>query len=767
MFGKLLKYEIQKQKISLEFEHQTGSITLLTDSIARVFAQMEDVVPVSKAIEHPLDQKVAFVTEQMEDYLEIRTNALTIRVYDEFYVDFYGKEGNLLCKDYRGNRIHQTELSSEFLDLMAQEGHQVTLEEETHQILVMKELGEDQFFYGLGDRTGFLNKRGYAYELWNTDDPAPHVDSFKTLYKSIPFLLSLKGGKSYGIFFDNTFRTYWNLGKESQDYFYFAADHGNLDYYFIAGEQLKDIVAGYTTLTGRVPRPQLWTLGYQQSRWGYETEAQVRELAASMRAHKVPCDVIHLDIDYMERYKVFTWDQDSYVDPKKMIADLANDGFKIVTIIDPGVKVEKGYHVFEEGVKKGYFVTTPEGELYINQVWPGDSAYPDFGAPKVRKWWADNQKFLVDLGVRGVWNDMNEPASFQGEIPEDVVFSDEKRKATHAEMHNAYGHLMSRATYEGLKKHDKRRPFVITRACYAGSQKYTTAWTGDNHSIWAHLQMQISQLCNLGLSGMSFVGTDVGGFGSDTTPELLTRWVQAGCFSPLFRNHSNKGTVQQEPWQFDEKTLGIYRTYVELRYQLIPYFYDLFVGHEKDGLPILRPLVLHYEKDPYVRELNDEFLVGEQLLVAPVVMQGETRRMVYLPEGNWYDFWTGDLQVGGIHFIAEAPIETCPVYAKAGSIIPMYPVQSYVGEKKISQLTLWIAPGNGSYIHTQDDGETFAYEEGAYNQYRFAINEAGEFTCDVLHNGYEHSYQSLRICYLGQESVIELTGGPIRILLKK
>jgi alpha-glucosidase len=758
MFGKLVKYETQKQSICIEFENGNGIISVVNDSIINVFSQYEEIKIESKAIEHPLKENVSFEVVKHDNFLKITTKKVIIKVYDEFYVDFYQQDGTLLCNDYRGKRSFQANLSNEFAELMAQEGHQVAKETYQHKIQILKELETDQCIYGLGDRTGFLNKRGYAYELWNTDDPMPHVDSFKTLYKSIPFIISLSKDQVYGIFFDNTNRSYWDLGKENQEYYYFAADQGNLDYYFIAGNSIPDIISGYTNLTGTVPRPQLWTLGYQQSRWGYETEKQVRELALNMRKHQVPCDVIHLDIDYMERFKVFTWDKEAYHDANLMIKDLSEDGYKIVTIIDPGVKVENGYHVYEEGKKKGYFVTSPDGDIYINTVWPGDSVFPDFGSQKVRTWWADNHKFLVDMGVRGVWNDMNEPASFNGEIPENIVFSDEDRKTTHAEMHNVYGHFMSKATYEGLKKYDKRRPFVISRACYAGSQKYATAWTGDNFSIWAHLQMAISQLCNLGLSGMSFVGTDIGGFGSDTTPELLTRWVQVGCFSPLFRNHSNKGTRDQEPWQFDDKTLDIYRKYVELRYRLLPYYYDLYVNQETDGLPILRPLVLHYEGDLQVRELNDEFLVGENLLIAPVVVQGAAKRMVYLPEGIWFDYWSGEQIQGGKYFIVDAPIDVCPIYAKAGAIIPNYPVQNYVGEKDIKELTLQVFEGEGNYLHTQDDGESFDYEEGIYNQYSFTMNVAGEFTCTMLHAGYAKKYESLRILYKGRETVVALKG---------
>ncbi len=695
MQGKIKDYKVNQQDIMITFEMGMGTISVINDQLIRVFSK-NDPSGKSKAIEHLEYINTEFCVAMEHDNLIIRTDKLIVRIYEDFYVDFYKTDGTVLCKDYRGKRTPRLLLSEDLIALMAKEGHQVKNEIRDYKIQVVKELEGDEYFYGLGDRTGFLNKRGYDYEMWNTDEPAPQVDSFKILYKTIPFLITLKSKYVCGIFFDNTNRSYWDMGKESSEYFYFAADAGNLDYYFMAGENIRQVVKAYTWLTGRVHRPQLWSLGYHQSRWGYETEGDIRKLASDLRTNNIPCDTIHLDIDYMERYKVFTWNKTAYDDPQKLIKDLDKEGFKIVTIIDPGVKVEKGYKVYEEGVNNNYFVTSPEGEIYVNQVWPGDSVYPDFGRRNVRQWWSDNHKFLLDYGVRGVWNDMNEPASFQGEIPEDIVFYDEDRATTHGEMHNVYGHFMSMATYEGLKKYDKRRPFVITRACYAGSQKYTTGWTGDNHSIWAHLQMAVPQLCNLGLSGMSYVGTDIGGFGSDTTPELLTRWVQLGCFSPLFRNHANKGSIYQEPWQFGKDIMDIYRNYVELRYRLLPYFYDLFVAGEQTGLPVMGPLVLYYQSDIQVREINDEFLVGEHILVAPVVMQGARNRMVYLPKGVWTNYHTKELVEGDKYIIADAPLEICPIYMKEGAIIPNYPAQQYVGEKEITSLILDIYEGEGS-----------------------------------------------------------------------
>lgn len=758
-FGKLIAFKVEKNAIVIEFEKQEGRVEIITDRIINIFAGLINDSHRSKAIEGEKAVYTEFTVEREKDCICIRTSFVTVRVYDEFKVDFYDKNGNILCRDYRKERVGGKALGEEEKKLLAGEGHSVD-EKAYVPVEIVKVMEGSECFYGLGDKTGYLNKRNYEYVMWNTDNPDPQVDCFKALYKTIPFFITLKEEGVFGLFFDNSYKSYMDMGKESNDYYWFGAEGGNLDYYLIGADTMPDVLKGYAYLTGTVPLPQIWTLGYQQSRWGYITEEDVRGIAQKFRQHDIPCDAIHLDIDYMDAYKVFTWNRDNYRNPKKAIEELRNDGFKIVTIIDPGVKAEEGYEIYETGVKHSYFAKTPEGEVYKNRVWPGITAYPDFGNPAVREWWADNQKFLMDMGVSGVWNDMNEPASFDGELPPDVVFTDEEQIADHARMHNLYGHNMAKATYEGVKKHSGKRPFLITRACYAGSQKYTTAWTGDNHSIWPHLQMLIPQLSNLSLSGMSFVGTDVGGFGSDVTPELLIRWVEAGCFSPLFRNHSAMGTRNQEPWQFDEDTLRIYRSYVKLRYRLIPYYYDLFFEGEKTGMPILRPLVLHYETDSEVKNMNTEFLIGESLLAAPVVEQGSTMKTVYLPEGVWYDYWTKEAVEGGRYLLRDAPLDLCPLYVKAGSILPNFLDQSYVGEKETDTLILDVYPSKSNdtvyYDHYQDNGMDFAYRDGGYNQYRIAAESDGTVKISRKHHGYEKTYKKAVVQCLFQRWETEI-----------
>lgn len=746
MFGKMINHSIDGNKIHFEFEKNKGRIEVINPYTINVFSPLKYDNHYSKAIENLKIENCSFEVEVKDCHVEIKTEALVIKVYDDFKVDFYSKDGRALCEDLREERSPFMRRGN--VSIAEEEGHIVEKNAHKHKIEVIKKLFGDEKFYGLGDKTGHLNKRNYYYEMWNTDDPSPHVESFKSLYKSIPFFITLREKDVFGIFFDNTFKSYFDMGKENSKYYYFAADDGNLDYYFIGGSSVKDVLTGYTNLTGKTPLPQMWTLGYHQSRWSYVPECRVKEIAKIFREKDIPCDTIHLDIDYMDNFKVFTWDKEKFKDEKKALKELREKGFKVVTIIDPGVKKEKGYEIYETGLKNDYFATDKDGITYVNKVWPGDAVFPDFSNEDTRKWWGENQKIMLDSGVAGIWNDMNEPASFNGPLPDDIQFKNEGRNTDHTEIHNVYGHLMAKATFDGIKKYSGKRPFIITRAAYAGTQKYSTVWTGDNQSLWEHLRMAVPMLLNLGMSGISFCGTDVGGFGFDCTGELLSRWVQVGCFTPLFRNHSSIQTRDQEPWAFDEETLNINRKYIKLRYKLLPYIYDLMWKGESTGLPVMRPLVMHYEHDSNVYEINDEFMFGENILVAPVVEQGKKVRTVYLPEGRWIDYWTKEVIEGGRYIIKEAPLDTCPIYIKAGSIIPNYPALNYVGEVDIKELTLDVYPGQGQYVHYVDDKGSYNYRNGEYTLYEFAMKENEKAAIDINKKQDNFKgYESFKVIY--------------------
>ena len=745
MINQLTDFTKDGQKITLNYENGPIILTVLTPEIVRFFQDRGNASN-SYAIEGDKEIKTDFTVKNKGDHIEIATAKLIVKAYDDEKIDVFDEQGNPLVVDYRGKRTPiDRQMDEEHLKLAESEGHDVDKLLGKHDgdyYEVVKSLADDEEFYGLGDKTGYLNKRHYAYDNWNTDNPDPQVESFTRLYKSIPILLGLKNGHPYGIFFDNTYRNHIDLGKESNNYYYYSADNGNLDYYVIGGASLKAVVTNYTYLTGRVPMPQKWTLGYQQSRWGYSvSQKQVEKIAENLRKYDLPCDVLHLDIDYMKGYRVFTWRKDTYEAPEEFIKKMRKLGFRIITIIDPGVKKDDAdYKIYQEGIEKGYFVKAADGTVYVNEVWPGDAVFPDFGLQKVRQWWAKNCKYLVDLGVSGIWDDMNEPASVRGEIPGDVVFHNEEEASTHNKMHNVYGHNMAKATYEGLKKYSGKRPFVITRAAYAGTQKFSTVWTGDNQSLWPHVQMMIPQLCNLGLSGFSFAGTDIGGFGADTTPELLTRWIEGALFSPLYRNHAALGTRSQEPWVFGEPTLSIYRKYLKLRYRFIPYLYDEFYRETQTGLPVMRPLVLNYENDPHVYNLNDEYMVGEDILTAPVVQQGQTKRAVYLPKGEWIDFWNGVEYSGGNTILVDAPIDKLPLFIKKDTILPWGKEVDHISDEPDKDMTFRVFGNGGKYRHYQDNGVDFEYQKGEYNLYKVEVNKDGSVKVKLEKHGFGPVY---------------------------
>ena len=662
----------------------------------------------------------------------IRARDITVYVKDNEKLDIYYK-GKLVLSDYETARKKSEKNPYEDLAIAELEGHTVGKDEEkTDAVTIIKKLGKDDAIYGLGDKPGCLNKRGYSYVNWNTDDPAPHVDSFKSLYKSIPFFIVLGDEYCYGIFADNTYKTTFDFGYENTDYYFVEHEKGELDYYFMPGNDMAEVVGLYTSLTGTTPLYQRWIYGSHQSRWGYYTQDEVLDIADKFREFDIPCDVIHMDIDYMNGYRVFTFDDKKFPDVKGLSEKLADRGVKLISIIDPGVKKDEDYFMYKEGMEMDAFAHDTDGSVYENAVWPGTSVFPDFTKQSVRSWWGDKTKILLEHGISGIWNDMNEPASFNGPLPDDVQFE----YGAHEKVHNIYGHFMAKATYEGLAKNDGgKRPFVLTRAAYAGSQKYCGGWTGDNHSIWAHIALSLEQVCNLSVSGLAMCGSDIGGFGSDTTPELLVRFYEAAVFVPFFRNHSAMGTRRQEPWQFDETTIDAVRKTVKLRYRFIPYIYDLAHECEKTGAPIVRPLVYEYPVDKHVRNISDEYMLGSFVLVAPVIAPGKEVREVYLPDGDWYDYYTGEKYSGGRYILADAPLDKVPVFIKAGAIIPVADGEirstEDITEDKISILTY---PGKGSFVHYQDDNETFAYRNGAYNAVEYT-QDGDKLEKKVLHKG--------------------------------
>jgi alpha-glucosidase len=579
-------------------------------------------------------------------------------------------------------------------------------------VFCTRHLVEGEAIYGLGEKAFDLNLRGCRLEMWNTD-PNVYAPGDDPIHLSIPVFVALREGRAYGFFFDNPGRARFDLGQARPDRLRYEAASGELCGYFLAGPAIADVLERYTRLTGRMPLPPRWMLGYHQSRWSYYPEQQVRDLAAEFRRRRIPCDAIHLDIHYMDGYRIFTWDRDRFPDPPHLLAGLREQGFRAITILDPGVKVDPGYHVHDDGLSRDVFCRLSGDRCFVGPVWPGECFFPDFTDPGVRSWWGELYRPLLEAGVAGFWNDMNEPAIFGGEMPTNVVHSYEGRGASHGEVHNVYGMQMARASAEGVRHiRPAERVPVISRAGYAGLQRYALVWTGDNHSTWAHLRLGVSVCLNLGLSGVAFCGPDTGGFAGDCDGELLARWTQVGALTPFFRNHSALGTAQQEPWAFGEPYGSICRRWIELRYELLPYLYTAAWQASQTGLPMMRPLALAFPEDIRTHSLDDQFLLGDALLAAPIGRPGQRARRVYLPGRDWYDFWTGE-RLGG-DLIADAPLERMPLYVRAGSVLPMGPVMQHTGEWPPQALSLHVYPGDGESWLYEDDGHSTAYQAGEF-----------------------------------------------------
>jgi alpha-glucosidase len=612
-----------------------------------------------------------------------------------------------------------------------------------------RELAQDEMFFGCGEKTGQMNKRGQSFGFWNTDSLG-HTYLTGEIYVSIPFLISTRG---YGIFWDNSHRTFFNLGHGDESRYFLEADAGEINYYFFAGD-VKDVVRSYTELTGRMWLPPRWALGYHQCRWSYNSAEEVLDLAKNFRQRKIPCDAIYCDIDYMDGFRVFTWHPKNFPKPREMVAKLEKLGFKLVTIVDPGVKNDDGYIVCRDGKEKGMFVKKPDGSWFTGNVWPGECVFPDFTSPRVREWWADMHKDFLDVGMGGIWNDMNEPAVWGypgGTMPNEILHEYDGLWQSHARAHNVYGLNMARSCHDAQRKHrPDQRPFLITRSAYAGIQRYAMVWTGDNQSFWEQLAVSIPECINLSLSGVAFCGPDVGGFGSDCTGELLARWTQAGAFFPFFRNHTAQGTRRQEPWTFGRQIENVCREAIALRYRLLPYFYNLFHEAAHDGTPIMRPLFWEFPDDPHGYAVDDQFLLGPSLLVAPVIKPGATQRAVYLPAGaDWYEFGTDRLHSGGQFVTADAPLDKIPLYVRAGSIIPMTKPVEHTGEK-VDEIILAVYPGKKTtgYLY-EDDGASFDYERGAYSLTHFTWAN-GELKVEKKKTGYSGAVKKYQVSVTGK-----------------
>ncbi len=613
------------------------------------------------------------------------------------------------------------------------------------EFIVTRVRASSSSILGLGQKTGRLDRTGRSLILWNTDvlnprslkefavglkegDPRgdPRSQAFDPYYISIPFYQTLdEAGRAAGFFIDNLHRADYDFGHPDETRIRFVG--GVYEEYVFAGPELGDILKGYTGLTGRIGAPPMWSLGYHHCRWHPYAAQDVIHHAKTYRKRGIPCDSIWLDIDHMQGYRVFTWNKKLFSDPAKTLASLKDLGFRAVTIVDPGVKVEPGYPVYDSGLEKGAFCLTEQGVPYHGQVWPGRTAFPDFASSTAREWWGGLNAQHIQFGLSGIWNDMNEPAT--GDIPDSAMRFDHG-KYSHGVYHNGYATLMAMGTYQGLRKAmPDLRPFILSRAGSAGIQRYAANWLGDNMSRWEHLAMSIPMSLGLGLSGQSFVGADIGGFGENCEPELLVRWFQAACLSPFCRNHNDAGGIDQYPWSFGPEIEAHCKAALSLRYRLLPYLYAAFIEATETGKPIMRAMVMEEQRDAELRFVDDQYMLGPDLLAAPVVQKGSTSRQVRFPRGEWFDWWS-DLPIDDREVIAEAPLAKVPLFARAGAVVPMWPeVPPTTMGYNPESIDLHVFVPSSDGIHTsrlvEDDGASYGYERGERLTTCFVLSRQG------------------------------------------
>lgn len=640
-----------------------------------------------------------------------------------------------------------------------------------NQVTTYKKLQEGERFIGLGEKTGDLDRRGKGYTNWNTEPAEFHVDA-DPLYCSTPFYIGINNALAYGIFLDNSYKTHFNFGASNDRFASFSAEDGDMNYYFIHHDTVEEIIESYTYLTGRMKMPPLWSLGYQQCRYSYYPDTEVIRVAKTFREKKIPIDTIVLDIHYMEQYKVFSWDNDRFPDPEKMVQTLKEMGFHVVTILDPGIKEEEGYMPFEEGEEQDLFLKYPDGVNYSGQVWPGWCYFPDFTNPATRSWWGRHFEEKVKMGIEGFWNDMNEIATWGQSLPDLIAFDYEGNRANARQGRNVYGMQMARSTFEGTKELlNGKRPFNLTRSGFSGVQRYAAVWTGDNFASDEHMMLGVRLVNSLGLTGIPFSGYDVGGFEGEASMELFARWISIGAFSPFFRGHSKINSRYAEPYSFNEEVEQISRNYIQLRYKLLPYIYSLFYDASMRGMPISRSLAIDYTYDPlvYAKDYQNQYLFGPAIMVAPVESQTRFAK-VYLPAGGWYDFHTGQYYEGGKEYVVASPIDKLPLFIKAGAILPMQSEVQYTSEQPddVLRIHLYHSDQSNSFLYYEDDGESYDYEKNAFYKRDLKYNaEEGEFYFESVQGSAKSKYKQMQLIFHGFESferTIEVNGEQIEVM---
>ncbi|WP_212001083.1 TIM-barrel domain-containing protein [Chitinophaga sp. HK235] len=729
--GKVNAVSISGQQVKIKTENAYAEITVYSPAVIRV---RMDKRPLTADFSYAVitgPQTVKTQITQNNSEISIVTDSLRMQIRKSpFAISFFSPSGEVINEDEPG-------LTTSWI------GDEVT---------TYKKMQEQERFIGLGEKTGNLDRKGEGYTNWNSD-VFGYATNRDPIYATIPFYIGIHHRQNYGIFFDNSYQSDFNFGASNNRFSSFGARGGEMNYYFIYHPQVADIIKSYTSLTGRMPLPPLWSLGYQQNRYSYYPDTEVLRIAQTLREKKIPADGITLDIHYMDAYKLFTWNKERFPNPQQLTSRLREMGFRVTVIVDPGIKVENGYAAYESGKKGNIFLQYNDGENYTGQVWPGWCHFPDFTSSKGRSWWKEQVKSYIRDGVSGIWNDMNEIATWGQKMPNNVIFNYEGHPTTHLQGHNIYGLQMARASYEGTREALQKRPFLLTRAAYAGSQRYSALWTGDNRAEEDHMLLGVRLLNSLGLSGFPFTGMDIGGFTGNPTVSLYTRWMQIGAFIPYFRNHTGVNTKSAEPWAFGEEALEITRNYINLRYRLLPYLYSTMYESSRTGMPVVRTLAINNTFDPnvYDTRFQQQYQFGAAFMVAPFESTKEFGS-IYFPKGKWYNLYTDAVSNGQQEVITPLSIKTLPVYVKGSSIIPMQSLIQSTLEKPTDTLFLHLYKGDeaSSFVYYEDDGESFSYEKGGYYERAITYDPAaGKLTLSKVAGSYTSQFKYIRLILHG------------------
>ena len=772
-----------------------NSTTALGAAPIASFSQITAVTPLSNGIELRDGPLLLHITALRDDVLRIRASRNGILPEDASWAVLPQARISAIAviqdSDARVAGFHTTSLrvtvdrATGLLRLLDLAGNVLQQEAEPLQFQgdrfrIADTMPADEHYFGLGDKTGAFDRRGEAFRMWNTDAYG-WQESTDPLYKSIPFYLTYRAATSLGILIDNTFPCSFDFGKTLGDTFQYRADGGPADIYILYGPSAKQVLASYAWLTGPTPLPPLWVLGFQQSRYSYMSQQAVLQVADRLRQDRIPADAIYLDIDYQDKNRPFTVNATAFPDMAGMVAKLHQEGFHVVAITDLHIPYLSGqnYAPFDSGMAGNQFVRNADGSLFVGPVWPGPSVFPDFTQQQTREWWGKLYKRFDRIGIDGFWNDMNEPSVFNSlkTMPDSAVDRINEpgfvsRLANQREIHNVYGMENSRATFDGqLVLRPDVRPFVLTRASYAGGQRYAATWTGDDSATWNHLRLTTLMLKNLGLSGFSLAGADVGGYAGTPSAELLTKWIEVSAFQPIDRDHAEKGSGPHEPWANGPTHEAIRRHFIDTRYELLPYLYTVMEDNTRTGLPLLRPLFLEFpdaapdhhpiDVDP---DAGGEFMVGPDLLIAaPPFLDKANDYDAKLPSSGWYDFWTGD-QVEESHvpprtagqqpdtakdtFVPTVHLHpelaSLPVFVRPGAILPMETLVQHTDQRPEGPLRLRVFPGphcTGELY--QDDGTSFAYKRGSFLRMTFSCEVRENHSSIAIHIGkHEGSYSA-------------------------